>query len=100
MICLSPLGIIFAGVLADSIGFRKTVLLGAGLSAASCLVVLVPGVRNPNRPDYQPVPLPDELTHGKPGPALRGPGECRQLDVVAAPVVRHAPGNDEIDRHA
>jgi transmembrane secretion effector len=64
-ICLSPLGIIFAGVLAGSIGVRETVLLGAGLSAASCLIVFVPGVRDPDRPDYQPVPLPTELTRAE-----------------------------------
>lgn len=57
-ICLSPLGLLVAGVLASSIGVRETVLLGAGLSAASCLVVLVPGVRDPDRPDYAPVSLP------------------------------------------
>lgn len=58
-ICLSPLGIIFAGVLAGRIGVRETVLGGAGLSAGSCLVVFAPGVRDPDRPDYQPVPLPE-----------------------------------------
>jgi MFS family permease len=54
--CLSPLGLLFAGALAGPIGVRPTILLGAGLSAASCLVVFVPGVRDPDRPDYQPVP--------------------------------------------
>lgn len=56
-ICLSPLGILFAGVLAGSIGVRETVLLGAVVSAVSCLVVFAPGVRDPDRPDYRPVPL-------------------------------------------
>lgn len=56
-ICLSPLGLLFAGALAGSIGVRHTVLLGAGVSALSCLVVFVPGVRDPDRPDYEPVPL-------------------------------------------
>jgi MFS family permease len=60
--CLSPLGIVFAGVLASSIGVRETVLVGAGLSALSCLVVFVPGVRDPDRADYAPVPLPEEVT--------------------------------------
>jgi MFS family permease len=58
-ICLSPLGILFAGVLAGSIGARGTVLIGAALSLLSCLVVFVPGVRDPDRGDYQPTPLPD-----------------------------------------
>ena len=56
-ICLSPLGILFAGALAGPIGVRQTILLGAGLSAASCLVVFVPGVRDPDRPGYRPRPL-------------------------------------------
>ena len=43
---------------------RETVLIGAGLSALSCLVVFVPGVRDRERPDYAPVPLPDEVTGG------------------------------------
>lgn len=68
-ICLSPLGILFAGVLASSIGVRETVLVGAGLSALSCLVIFVPGVRDPERADYAPVPLPGEVIDGKPGPA-------------------------------
>ncbi|HTW03940.1 MAG TPA: MFS transporter [Streptosporangiaceae bacterium] len=67
-ICLSPLGLLFAGALAGSIGARETVLVGAGLSAVSCLVVFVPGVRDPDRTDYAPVPLPDEL----PGEAVPG----------------------------
>ena len=58
-ICLSPLGLVVAGVLAGTIGVRETVLLGAGLSAVSCLVVFVPGVRDPDRPGYAPVPLPE-----------------------------------------
>lgn len=56
-ICLSPLGIVFAGVLAGSIGVRETVLAGAAISAASCLIAFAPGVRNPDRADYTPVPL-------------------------------------------
>jgi hypothetical protein len=67
-ICLSPLGLLFAGALAGSIGARGTVLVGAGLSAVSCLVVFVPGVRDADRADYAPVPLPDEL----PGEAVPG----------------------------
>ena len=44
--CLSPLGVLLAGVLAAPLGTRKTILFGAALSAASCLVVFVPGVRH------------------------------------------------------
>jgi predicted MFS family arabinose efflux permease len=61
-ICLSPLGLVSAGALASSIGVRETVLLGAGLAALSCLVVFVPGVREPERADYAPVPIPAELS--------------------------------------
>jgi hypothetical protein len=46
--CLSPLGVLFAGALAGLIGVRQTILLGAALAAASCLVVFVPGVRDPD----------------------------------------------------
>lgn len=60
-ICLSPLGLVFAGALASSIGVRETVLLGAGLSALSCCVIFVPGVRDPERSDYAPVRLPEEV---------------------------------------
>jgi len=59
-ISLSPLGVLFAGVLASSIGVRETVLLGAVVSALSCAMVFVPGVRDPERPDYAPVPLPGD----------------------------------------
>ncbi|MGH8982052.1 MAG: MFS transporter [Acidimicrobiales bacterium] len=67
-ICLSPLGIVFAGVLASSIGVRETVLVGAALSAVSCLVVFAPGVRDPDRPEYAPAALPgpgDAATNGE-----------------------------------
>ncbi len=59
-ICLSPLGLIFAGVLSGAIGVRDTVLLGAGVSGASCLVVFIPGVRDPDRPGYRPLSVPDD----------------------------------------
>ena len=52
--CLSPLGVLFAGVLAAPLGTRKTILFGAALSAASCLVVFVPGVRDPDGHGGQP----------------------------------------------
>jgi predicted MFS family arabinose efflux permease len=67
-ICLSPLGILFAGVLATSIGVRETVLVGAGLGVLACLVVFAPGVRDPDRPDYTPVPLPEEILDHEAGP--------------------------------
>jgi MFS family permease len=60
--CLSPLGILFAGALAGPIGVRQTILLGAGLSALSCLVVFVPGVRDTGQPGDRPRPL-----HTNPG---------------------------------
>jgi predicted MFS family arabinose efflux permease len=59
-ICLSPLGIVFAGALVSSIGVRPTVLVGAAVAALTCLVLFVPGVRDPDRPDYAPSPLPGE----------------------------------------
>lgn len=71
-ICLSPLGVLFAGVLVGSIGVRTTVLLGAAVSALSCLVVFIPGVLDPDRPDYQPVPLPQELPNSETPPEPRG----------------------------
>jgi MFS family permease len=59
--CLSPLGLLFAGALAGPIGVRQTILPGAGLSAVSCLVVFVPGIRDPDRPGYHPPPLRQDL---------------------------------------
>ncbi|HSZ38725.1 MAG TPA: hypothetical protein VK817_02075 [Trebonia sp.] len=54
-----PLGILFAGALAGPFGVRQTILLGAGLSVLSCLVVLVSGVWDPDQPGYRPVdPVP------------------------------------------
>jgi predicted MFS family arabinose efflux permease len=57
-ICLSPLGLVFAGALASCVGVRATVLIGAGLSVLSCGVIFVPGVRDPERADYAPAQLP------------------------------------------
>jgi DHA3 family tetracycline resistance protein-like MFS transporter len=65
-ISLSPLGVLFAGVLASSIGVRETLLVGAVISALSCLVVFVPGVRDPERPDYAPVPLQPRAASPRP----------------------------------
>jgi MFS family permease len=56
-ICLSPLGILVAGVLATTIGARDTMVAGALVSLAMAGVIFVPGVRDPDRPDYRSVPL-------------------------------------------
>ncbi|MGB9111453.1 MAG: hypothetical protein WCF24_01850 [Acidimicrobiales bacterium] len=56
-ICLSPLGILVAGVLATSIGARETMVAGALVSLATAVVAFVPGVRGPDRPDFQSIPL-------------------------------------------
>jgi hypothetical protein len=40
---------------------RETVLVGAGLGVLACFVVFAPGVRDPDRADYTPVPLPGEV---------------------------------------
>ncbi len=61
-ICLSPLGILVAGVLATSIGARDTMVAGALISLAAAGVAFVPGVRDPDRPDFQSIPLePTEI---------------------------------------
>jgi DHA3 family tetracycline resistance protein-like MFS transporter len=64
--CLSPLGLLLAGVLAGPIGVRPTILLGGGLAALSCLVVFIPGARDPERPGYQPHRLRDAPDHDRP----------------------------------
>jgi MFS family permease len=65
-ICLSPLGILVAGLLATSIGARDTMVAGALVSLATAGVALVPGVRAPDRPDFESVPLePPELAAGE-----------------------------------
>jgi MFS family permease len=56
-ICLSPLGILAAGLLAGSIGARETMVAGALVCFACAGVAFVPGVRDPDRPDYVSVPL-------------------------------------------
>jgi hypothetical protein len=67
-ICMSPLGLVFAGALASTIGVRETVLAGAGLAALSCLVIFMPGVRDPERADYAPMPLPSGVIGGEASP--------------------------------
>jgi MFS family permease len=65
-ICLAPLGILVAGLLATSIGARETMVAGALVSLAMAGVAFVPGVRDPDDPDYQPIPLePPELGDGE-----------------------------------
>lgn len=59
-ICLSPLGIVFAGALATAVGARETILVGAAVALVMCGVVFLPGVRDPDRPDYKPTSLPGE----------------------------------------
>jgi hypothetical protein len=72
-ICLSPLGLVFAGALASSVGVRETVLIGSAVSALSCCVIFVPGLRDPERADYAPVPLPGEVIGGEAGPPAPSP---------------------------
>ncbi len=66
---LSPIGVLLAGVLATSIGVRNTIFLGAGLAALASLVMWIPGVRDPDRPGYKTVTLPEDLQT----PDARGP---------------------------
>lgn len=65
-ICLSPLGIVFAGAMSGWIGVRATVLVGAALALLSCTVAFVPGVLDPDDPDYAPVPLDIAAAEGSP----------------------------------
>jgi hypothetical protein len=46
---LTPLGIIASGAVSTAIGVRMTILIGGALSTASAAVVLIPGVRDPDR---------------------------------------------------
>jgi MFS family permease len=52
-LALSPLGVIAGGIAAGLVGVRLTVVVGGALAAASCSVILLPGVR---RPDQRPRP--------------------------------------------
>jgi DHA3 family tetracycline resistance protein-like MFS transporter len=47
--CLSPVGILVAGIAAASIGVRATLLAGGLISAAMAWVLFLPGVRDPER---------------------------------------------------
>lgn len=48
-ICLSPPGVLVAGLVAGSIGTRTTMLLGGGVATLVAAVLFVPGVRDPER---------------------------------------------------
>jgi MFS family permease len=47
-LCLTPLGVLVAGVLATSVGVRGTLLLGGAVATAASLVVVSPRVREPD----------------------------------------------------
>ncbi len=51
---LSPLGVLVAGAVAAAIGTRLTLLGGAVISTCTAAVVLIPGVRAPEREPLQP----------------------------------------------
>jgi MFS family permease len=44
---LSPLGLVAAGVLADAIGVRSTLILGGAITALTTCIPLLPGVEDP-----------------------------------------------------
>ena len=46
-ICLSPVGLLLAGVAAETIGVRTTIAAGGLIAATMALVVFLPGVRDP-----------------------------------------------------
>ena len=48
-LCLTPLGVLAGGVLAATIGVRETFLLGGAFATVACFVVVLPGVRDPER---------------------------------------------------
>jgi MFS family permease len=48
-LCLSPLGVVAAGFLAGAIGTRNTLLAGGAVAALTVIVLLLPGVRDPER---------------------------------------------------
>ena len=48
-LALSPLGLVVAGVLADTLGVRSTLMIGGAISALTIFIPLVPGVRDPDR---------------------------------------------------
>lgn len=48
-LCLSPLGVVAAGFLAGAIGTRNTLLAGGAVAGLTVIVLLLPGVRDPER---------------------------------------------------
>jgi hypothetical protein len=71
---------------------RQTILLGAGLSALSCLVAFIPGVRDPDRPDYRPTAL-----HRDPGEANTA-GRPDHPEAPAGPLAGDQPHWPEAPR--
>ncbi|MHB1986502.1 MAG: MFS transporter [Acidimicrobiales bacterium] len=59
---LSPLGGLFAGVLAGVLGVRTAFLLGGGIGLATGLVLFIPGVRDPDREGADPQNLAAGVT--------------------------------------
>ncbi|HKB31298.1 MAG TPA: MFS transporter [Streptosporangiaceae bacterium] len=62
----SPLGIVAAGIVAGTIGTRATFVAGGGLAALMTLVLLLPGVRDPEQRGDAPVSSP-AAADGVPG---------------------------------
>lgn len=48
-LALTPLGVVAAGAISAAVGVRATILGGGALGVASALVLLIPGVRDPDR---------------------------------------------------
>ena len=60
---LGPLGILLGGVVAAGIGIRETIFIGGLVSMVICVVViLIPGVRDPERPTVIESTIPDTLS--------------------------------------
>jgi MFS family permease len=57
---LTPLGIIASGAVSAAIGVRTTILIGGALATASALVLLIPGVRDPDHESSRPNAAGDE----------------------------------------
>ncbi|MFZ0059355.1 MAG: MFS transporter [Acidimicrobiales bacterium] len=63
-LCLSPIGILVAGVAAVAIGVRTTIVAGGLIGAAMALVVFLPGVRDPERGRVARVPSDYAIADG------------------------------------
>ena len=55
-LALSPLGLVVAGAVADTVGVRTTLIIGGAISALTVFLPLVPGVRDPDRHETPTVP--------------------------------------------